>query len=83
MAENAGSLVDAGQLAEALNVPLSWIRERSRRGRPELPLLRVGRYVRFDVGEVRAYLRRRYPNERMPEPCPPLSCMAPTLHREL
>ncbi len=57
-------LLTAEQLAERLNVPPSWVRDRTRSralGADPLPHLRLGRYVRFcwDSPELEAWLRRR------------------------
>jgi hypothetical protein len=42
-------ILDASQLAERLNLPVSWIREQCRgRADDPLPCLRLGRYVRFE-----------------------------------
>jgi hypothetical protein len=44
-------LLDAEGLAQKLNVPISWIREMSRRRTQDpLPCLRLGRYIRFEWG---------------------------------
>lgn len=47
-------LLDASEVAELLNVPKSWVLESARSG--AIPCLRLGRYVRFDEGDVRAWL---------------------------
>ncbi len=43
-------LQDAEQLAQRLNVPVSWIYEQSRLG--NIPTIRLGRYIRFKLHEV-------------------------------
>jgi excisionase family DNA binding protein len=43
-------LLDPEELAERLNVPLSWVYESSRQGR--IPTVRIGRYVRFKLSDV-------------------------------
>ena len=43
-------LLDAEQLAQRLNVPVSWIYEQSRMG--NIPTIRLGRYIRFKLHEV-------------------------------
>jgi len=45
-------LLDAEELAERLNVPVSWVYEQSRQG--NIPTHRLGRYIRFDLQEVLA-----------------------------
>lgn len=47
-------LLDARGIALALGVAVSAVRERSRRG--EIPVVRVGRHHRFDLGAVRQAL---------------------------
>ena len=48
-------LLDAEGLAERLKVPVSWVYEQSRQG--NIPTHRIGRYIRFDLGEVLASLK--------------------------
>ena len=48
-------LVDAQAVADKLSVPVSWVRESSRSG--AIPCVRLGRYVRFDLDDVEAWLR--------------------------
>lgn len=47
-------LLDAAEVAALLSVPKSWVLESARSG--ALPCVRLGRYVRFDEGDVRAWL---------------------------
>jgi excisionase family DNA binding protein len=48
------------QLAKKLDVPLSWIYRRSReRGAGSIPVIRVGKYLRFNEKEVDAWLRKQ------------------------
>jgi excisionase family DNA binding protein len=47
-------LVDAQVVADRLAVPVSWVREQTRSG--AIPHLRLGRYVRFDLDDVDAWL---------------------------
>ena len=54
-------LVDVREMARILNVPVSWLYERTRLG--TIPCLRIGKYVRFDPAEVLAFFRGRKPNE--------------------
>lgn len=49
-----GRLLDAREVAERLGVPESWVRESARSG--AIPCVRLGRYVRFDLGDVEAWL---------------------------
>jgi excisionase family DNA binding protein len=56
-----GGLVDATVAAELLDVPVSWVLAQARAQR--LPHVRLGRYVRFEPDELRAWWegRRRGP----------------------
>ncbi len=47
-------LLDAAEVAELLNVPVSWVRESTRSG--AMPHVRLGRYVRFSAADVEAWL---------------------------
>jgi len=50
-------LLTVREVAELLSVPPSWIYERTRsRGVNRLPHLKMGKYVRFRLNEVEAYL---------------------------
>ncbi len=49
-------LLTPEQLAEALEVPLSWVYESSRVGR--IPVRKVGHYNRYDLAEVLAALKK-------------------------
>jgi len=50
-------LLDAGQLAQRLNVPESWVRTEQRAGR--IPCRRLGKYVRFILNDVERALAER------------------------
>jgi hypothetical protein len=59
-----GALLTPQQLAERLAVPPSWIREKSRtrarvRDSDPLPIVKLGKYVRFRWAEVEAWLARQ------------------------
>jgi len=47
-------LLTAAELAERLGVPKTWILESARSG--AMPCVRLGRYVRFDLTDVEAWL---------------------------
>jgi len=51
-------LVTVQQLAEILHVPPSWIYQRTRLGLEAIPFVRIGKYVRFDPGEVLDFFRK-------------------------
>jgi excisionase family DNA binding protein len=57
-------LLTPAELAAKLNVPVSWIREKTRerarvRDRDPLPVIRLGKYVRFRLTEVEEWLARQ------------------------
>jgi len=53
----AEALLTVHEVAELLNVPVSWVYERTRRrGAERLPHLKVGKYLRFRLHEVESYL---------------------------
>jgi excisionase family DNA binding protein len=47
-------LLDAAEVSERLNVPVSWVRESTRSG--AMPCVELGRYRRYDLGDVEAWL---------------------------
>ena len=50
-------LLTVREVAELLSVPPSWVYERTRsRGVNRLPHLKMGKYVRFRLSDVQAYL---------------------------
>ncbi|MFZ0333782.1 MAG: helix-turn-helix domain-containing protein [Candidatus Acidiferrales bacterium] len=47
------------ELADRLKVPVSWIYEKTRsRSRDPLPVIRLGRYMRFDWLDVAEWIER-------------------------
>ena len=50
---------DVGGVANFLDVPVSWIYDRSRRN--AIPLIRVGKYVRFDLDEIERWAKAGCP----------------------
>ena len=56
-AASVENLLTAGDLAQRLNVPESWVRTEQRAGR--IPSTRIGRYVRFRSGDVDRALAER------------------------
>jgi hypothetical protein len=59
-----GVLLNAQQLAERLNVPVSWVREKSRerarlRDADPLPTIALGKYCRFSWPAVQAWIERQ------------------------
>jgi excisionase family DNA binding protein len=51
----AAILLDAGEVAQILRVPRSWVYSHLR----ELPAIRLGRYVRFRRSEIERFLEQR------------------------
>ena len=51
----SGKLLDAVAVAERLGVPRSWVLESARSG--AIPCVHLGRYVRFDLDDVEAWLQ--------------------------
>ena len=47
-------LLTAGEIAEWLAVPVSWVRESTRSG--AMPHVPLGRYRRYDLADVEAWL---------------------------
>ena len=56
-ARDAKNLLTAGELAERLGVPESWVRTEERTGR--IPSVRLGKYVRFKLSAVERTLAER------------------------
>ncbi len=55
-----GSLLDKDGLAEYLNVPPSWVYEKTRdKSKGSIPRVMVGKYVRFNIEEVLEWLKRQ------------------------
>ena len=52
--QTGGHLLTVPELAHALSVPESWVY--SHTAANDIPLVRVGRYVRFRLGEVMRWL---------------------------
>ena len=50
-------LLDAKEVAEWLNVPVSWVRESTRAG--AMPCLELGRYKRYRESDVAKWLEER------------------------
>ena len=58
-------LLTAGEVAELLAVPESWVREATRA--QKLPYLALGRYRRYQQSQIQAWLARQ---QRGPRPGP-------------
>jgi len=49
---NTDQLITVKELSQRLNVPVSWIYQRTRLGQEAIPHVKMGKYVRFNLGEV-------------------------------
>jgi excisionase family DNA binding protein len=55
--ELAGELLTVSEIAQALKVPVSWVYDRTRfRGAQRMPHIKLGKYLRFELAEVRSWL---------------------------
>ena len=65
---SADRLMNAGEVADLLQVRLSWVREATREGR--LPHIALGRYRRYRRAEILAFIedQRRGPLVGRPRP---------------
>ena len=52
------SLLTVQEMAKRINVPESWIYQRTRLGQKAIPHVRIGKYVRFNPDEVVAFFRK-------------------------
>ena len=53
-------LIGVNELAEILGVPPSWVYSRSRETGPDsIPRLKVGKYVKFELGKVMDWLKEK------------------------
>lgn len=56
---DADALLTVHDVARILKVPLSWVYERTRRRtRDRLPHIKMGKYVRFRLADIYAYLEK-------------------------
>jgi excisionase family DNA binding protein len=51
----SGSLLTAGEVADVLGVPKTWVYEQSRLGR--IPTVTLGRYRRYRLEAIEAWIR--------------------------
>ncbi len=53
-------LMTVSEIAAILKVPVSWVYERTRRrGIEQLPHVRLGKYLRFSLPEIRTWLEKQ------------------------
>ena len=56
-------LITISELSQKLKVPVSWLYSRTReRGEGTIPLVRVGKYLRFNYEDVTAWLQEKQEN---------------------
>ena len=55
-ASGCAELLTPDELAEKLKVPVSWVYEQS--GQGKIPTHKIGKYIRFDISEVLASLKK-------------------------
>jgi excisionase family DNA binding protein len=54
------NLLSVVELAEKLNLPISWVYSRTReRGPGTIPRVRLGKYVRFEWDKVKDWIERQ------------------------
>ena len=54
-------LMTVPELAAFLNVPVSWVYERTRRrGAERVPHIKLGKYLRFSLPEIIVWLRKHW-----------------------
>ena len=59
LAMKTETLLTVQEMAKRINVPDSWIYQRTRLGQKAIPHVRIGKYVRFNPDEVVAFFRKR------------------------
>lgn len=55
------NLITVEELAHKLNVPPSWVYQRTRLGKKAIPHMRIGKYVRFNLDEVMEFFCKNAP----------------------
>ena len=54
-------LMTVSEIAEFLKVPVSWVYERTRRrGIERLPHVKLGKYLRFSMPQIKKWLEQQY-----------------------
>jgi hypothetical protein len=54
-------LIDARNAAMSLNLPLHWLAQKQQRRQRGIPHYRVGKLVRFKLGELMAWMQAQQP----------------------
>jgi excisionase family DNA binding protein len=52
-------LVTVKEMAAILNVPVSWIYQKTSIGPGAIPMIKVGKYVRFNADEVIKFFKKK------------------------
>ena len=52
-------LIGVKEMASRLNVPVSWIYQRTMKGPKSIPHVKLGKYVRFNPEEVLGFFKSR------------------------
>lgn len=52
-------LLNAREIAEILDVPVSWVYQRTSIGSSAIPFIKFGKYVRFDADEVVEFFKTK------------------------
>ena len=52
-------LIGVEAMASILNVPVSWVYQRTRLGPEAIPHMKLGRHLRFDPGEVVSFFKQQ------------------------
>jgi len=52
-------LLSVAEMAKILNVPKSWLYQRTRFGQSAIPHIKMGKYVRFNSEEVISFLKNK------------------------
>ncbi len=61
MQTSLDELLTVSEIAGFLKVPVSWVYERTRRrGVERLPHVKLGKYLRFSMPEVKEWLQKQY-----------------------
>jgi excisionase family DNA binding protein len=56
----ADELMTVSEVAAFLKVPISWVYERTRRkGAERLPHVKLGKYLRFSMSEIKEWLQKQ------------------------
>ena len=61
MPYESDELMTVSEIAAILKVPVSWVYERTRRrGIERIPHVKLGKYLRFSIPEIKKWLEQQY-----------------------